>query len=169
MLKVNAANKLMIVAHPDDEIIFGAGTLLSESGWKVTCITNGNNPVRRMEFQKAMKLAGCDYEMWEYADQPYDNLDSEIEDRLEEILERPHLKVVTHNDYGEYRHRHHIQIHNIVNSILGSSFYVFCQGEPLPLSIWKRKLRLMACYKSQSDMCHRFLEWARREAITKMI
>lgn len=169
MLKVNHSNKLMIVAHPDDETIFGAATLLSEPSWKVVCVTNGKNSTRRAEFQTVMRLVGCEYEIWDYHDDPYTNLDPEIENRIDSILERPYLKVVTHNDYGEYRHRHHIQVHDIVNSIMGSDFYVFCENTPLPVPLWRRKLRLMACYKSQSDMCHRFLQRARREGITKMI
>jgi LmbE family N-acetylglucosaminyl deacetylase len=43
----NKTNKLMIVSHPDDEVIFGGSALLEEEGWRVVCLTNGNNPLRR--------------------------------------------------------------------------------------------------------------------------
>ena len=36
-------DKLMIVTHPDDELIFGGRLLLDKKGWKVVCITNGSD------------------------------------------------------------------------------------------------------------------------------
>jgi mannosyltransferase OCH1-like enzyme len=33
-------DKLMVVAHPDDELLFGGLAILREPGWKVICITN---------------------------------------------------------------------------------------------------------------------------------
>ena len=37
-------NKLMIVAHPDDETLFGGGELLKHKGeYKVICLDYGNH------------------------------------------------------------------------------------------------------------------------------
>ncbi|HDR7646817.1 TPA: PIG-L family deacetylase [Bacillus mycoides] len=36
-------DKLMIVAHPDDESIFWGAALINENGWKVICLTNGDH------------------------------------------------------------------------------------------------------------------------------
>ena len=48
-------NKLVITAHPDDETIF-AGKLLSEdNSWKVVCVTNGEDEIRKSEFESVMK------------------------------------------------------------------------------------------------------------------
>ena len=37
-------NKLMIVAHPDDETLFGGGELIKHKGeYKVVCLDYGNH------------------------------------------------------------------------------------------------------------------------------
>jgi LmbE family N-acetylglucosaminyl deacetylase len=68
----------MIVAHPDDETIFG-GRLLAERApdgrapaacWTVVSVTNGGTAARRAEFQRAVRAAGARFEMWDYADCP---------------------------------------------------------------------------------------------------
>ena len=43
----------MIVAHPDDETIWGGGHLLQDD-YLVICLTNGNNQIRAKEFEKVM-------------------------------------------------------------------------------------------------------------------
>ena len=45
---------LMIVAHPDDETIWG-GSHLINGNYTVLCITNGNNKKRKKEFMKVME------------------------------------------------------------------------------------------------------------------
>lgn len=45
---------LMIVAHPDDETIWG-GSHLINGNYTVLCITNGNNKKRKKEFMNVMK------------------------------------------------------------------------------------------------------------------
>jgi hypothetical protein len=62
------ATKLMIVAHPDDESLFGGEALTSSRGWLVVCVTNASNPTRRAEFVKAMSLAGADYLVLDHPD-----------------------------------------------------------------------------------------------------
>ena len=44
----------MIVAHPDDEMIWGGSHLL-EGNYLVVCLTNGNNSIRKKEFIKVME------------------------------------------------------------------------------------------------------------------
>ena len=47
----------MIVAHPDDETLWG-GAHIADGGYLVVCITNGNNPTRSAEFQSVMQASG---------------------------------------------------------------------------------------------------------------
>lgn len=61
-------DKLMVVAHPDDESIFGGAALLSEQGWKVICLTNGDNETRSNEFRNVMRRVGASFEIWNYPD-----------------------------------------------------------------------------------------------------
>lgn len=46
--------RLMIVAHPDDETIWGGKHLL-EGHYLVVCLTNGDNVKRKNEFMNIMK------------------------------------------------------------------------------------------------------------------
>ena len=47
-------DSLMVVAHPDDETIWGGNHLLNGK-YVVVCITNGNNRTRRKEFAAVIK------------------------------------------------------------------------------------------------------------------
>src|SRR6187399_1797175 len=61
-------DKLMIVAHPDDELIFGGAELVSKPGWKVVVVTNCTQgsanlftphmPDRNKEFSSIMNKLG---------------------------------------------------------------------------------------------------------------
>ena len=52
-LSLDGVNKLMIVAHPDDEFIWGGAHLLADD-WLVVVITNGDNKTRHPEFETMM-------------------------------------------------------------------------------------------------------------------
>ncbi|NDB84328.1 MAG: PIG-L family deacetylase, partial [Alphaproteobacteria bacterium] len=39
-------DKLLIIAHPDDEVLWGGMNLILQSGWFVICSTHLNDPVR---------------------------------------------------------------------------------------------------------------------------
>lgn len=56
-LQEKQADHLMIVAHPDDEILWGGDELRREN-YVVVCLTNGDNDVRRKEFFSVMKQSG---------------------------------------------------------------------------------------------------------------
>ena len=49
-LPLSNCTKLMVVAHPDVETLWG-GAHLTEGGWFVVCLTNGYNEVRKNEFE----------------------------------------------------------------------------------------------------------------------
>ena len=71
-------NNLLIVAHPDDETIFAGNSLLTYGFiHKVICVTNGDNTVRRSEFESVMKRVKVDYEIWNFHDEWKVDLDTE--------------------------------------------------------------------------------------------
>ena len=62
-------NKLLIVAHPDDESLFAGSLLMTQNNWKVICVTCGYDDIRKSEFKTAMKFANIkNFEIWEYED-----------------------------------------------------------------------------------------------------
>ena len=52
-------DKIMIVAHPDDEALFGGAELLTHpEEYKVVAVDEYHNEVRREEFRESMKFIG---------------------------------------------------------------------------------------------------------------
>jgi hypothetical protein len=54
-LKVKQYDKLMIVAHPDDETLWGGANLYRHK-YFIVCLTNGYNPIRANEFKKILNM-----------------------------------------------------------------------------------------------------------------
>ena len=56
-LDLEKYNKLMIVAHPDDELIWG-GVHLLEDDYLVVCITRGYDKTRKKVFEYVIEATG---------------------------------------------------------------------------------------------------------------
>jgi len=118
----STAKKVMFVAHPDDETLWGGNALYHEK-YLVVCITCGVDSRRVEEFRKVMALTNDDYIMLGYPDkiknvrndwekEPFwDDLNADIAKILK--LKDWDL-VVTHNPDGEYGHIHHKLTNKIV-------------------------------------------------------
>lgn len=159
------ATKLMIIAHPDDELIFGGIELMNYgSDYKVVCVTNPTNKDRILEFETVMeKLNICSWEILDYEDtlhptQTYDKLDDIINSR-------EWKKIVTHNPVGEYGHPQHKLIHDRVKNCLAETspstidnFYVFGKS-PVKINgyILNRKMDLLKLYKSEEEIINQIL------------
>lgn len=119
-IQQSTAAKLMIVAHPDDETLWG-GLHLIEGDYFVVCITNGNNSVRKEEFENILKESGNDGIILSYPDKVCGRRDSwekvraYIESDIEKIVKSKQWEVIaTHNPSGEYGHIHHKMTSTIV-------------------------------------------------------
>lgn len=125
-MSVNAidttAQKVMIVAHPDDETLWGSSALYHDK-YLVVCITCGERKDRVKEFEKVMLLTNDDYIMLGYPDlvkgkksdwsKEWDAINRDIQT----ILNAKNWDViVTHNPDGEYGHIHHKMTNKIVTS-----------------------------------------------------
>jgi LmbE family N-acetylglucosaminyl deacetylase len=103
---------LMIVAHPDDELLWGYGELKKSPGkWKVVSITNGDNQTRSNSFKKLMKQIGIgEYEIWSFKDTPsrkYAMPTVLKQTLIQLIMSKSWKKIITHNKEGEYGHVQH--------------------------------------------------------------
>jgi len=123
---IGASNctKLMIVAHPDDETLWGGAHLL-EGNYLVVCITNGNNKIRRQEFADVMDATNNVGLHLSYPDKEngvrsdWNSVIGLLEDDLRLILEYKNWElVVTHNPDGEYGHIHHQMTSAVVTEII---------------------------------------------------
>lgn len=106
-------DKLMIVAHPDDDMIWGGAHLL-EGGWFVVCLTHGDDSVRSDEFSRAVTESGNTPLILSYPDKvnfrrdDWSRVSDSIEADIETILKANEWQTVaTHNPQGEYGHIHH--------------------------------------------------------------
>lgn len=152
MFSKQLCNKLMIVAHPDDESIFGGGALISESGWKVICLTNRSNEIRSKEFQQAMKFVGASYEIWDYPDEYDGTFEEEVVKKdIERVFESGSFqRIVTHSLHGEYGHKQHKVLSRILHNMYPENLYVFdTSDEVLTTQILKKKRKLLSHYSSQ--------------------
>lgn len=106
-------DSLMVVAHPDDETIWGGEHLL-KGKYVVVCITNGNNRTRRKEFAAVMKQTNSIGLMLSFPDKTHgkrNNWEScreEIQQSIDTIVaQKDWATIATHNSKGEYGHIHH--------------------------------------------------------------
>ncbi len=133
-------NRLMIVAHPDDEAIFGASelTLAQERKglcWTVVCVTHPRkNAVRLVEFQKVMDRVDALGIVLTFIDGivPLQE-DPVLVGTLSAVTVSEWLRfiisgevgklmnwtrVVTHGPMGEYGHPQHVAVHRAVRYIM---------------------------------------------------
>jgi len=143
------AKKIMIVAHPDDETIFGFSELDGDSDWKIVCVAGDN---RENDFYKSMKFYGIkDYEIWDFHSSvteafPSDSLNRRIEDLIKSAQWN---KIVTHNPCGEYGHIQHTNVFDSVKKYC-DDFYVFCKSSlKLTPDQLRRKEEALKNYSSE--------------------
>lgn len=122
-LELDKYNNLMIVAHPDDETIWG-GAHLIEDDYLVVCLTNGRNKTRKNEFYKALAYSNDCAMIRNYPDKVYgirddwSNVENKIKEDIRTLLEyKKWDTVVTHNPEGEYGHQHHIYTNKYVTQV----------------------------------------------------
>ena len=148
----------MVVAHPDDESIFGGDLLLSEPGWDVVCVTGTSKPKRQRELEAAMKIAGASslicLDHIDSLTQPIDS--DQLQQELETIIdETSYKRVVTHNPEGEYFHPQHRAVYTALSNLIPESLYVFHRSDaPLPPKRLQAKQTLLRAYPSQAGIIH---------------
>jgi len=130
---------LMVVAHPDDEFIWGSD-LLDDCGfeWHVVCcstpggMTIDGRPiapsVRTHEFQESMQQHSIrSYEQWDFIDGKDMEWDErELRSRVLQTIKTkgPFCKVVTHNAAGEYGHPNHKACHRALRGVATHEFSI---------------------------------------------
>lgn len=176
-LNLDNVNKVMFIAHPDDETIWGGVHLLQED-YLVVCVTCGNNKTRVKEIQKTMDYSNDKLIMLGYPDKIWGKRSDwkyemkDIKKDIKKILKAKDWQlVVTHNPEGEYGHKHHKMTSNIVTEIYGKqeSLYYFgkyYQKQQLkkinkPSTLDKKLLKektktMLPIYKSQGFIKKKF-------------
>lgn len=178
VLDLERVNNLMIVAHPDDETIFGGEHLLKDN-YLVVCVTCVDEE-RIKEFEKVMAKSGNEYIILGYPDKTNGEKDDwvtsyeGIKSDLSEIIDYKDWKtIVTHNPDGEYGHIHHKMLSKIVTSIANKNkiyyFNHYYTDEELDKmnveesEYFSGKLELFKIYKSQSAIVENHYKNSRNE------
>ncbi len=106
----------VIVAHPDDEVLWAGGTILSHRSWKcvIVCLCRKHDPDRAPRFQESLLRLHATGSMGDLDDGPEQapQRPEEIERLLLDLLpDQKYDLVMTHHPSGEYtRHRRHEEI-----------------------------------------------------------
>lgn len=176
-VNVKDINKLMIVAHPDDELLWGGGALIKDD-YLVLCVTCGKNIIRNFEFIRVMDSTNDKYIMLGYPDRnkrkktkwlrQYTNIERDI---VSVLNLKKWEKIVTHNPNGEYGHFQHIIISKIVTNNVKDKdkLYYFNKyitkrnlrnysNELIELesSVVSKKKKILGFYASQKFYQHKF-------------
>ena len=122
------ADSLMIVAHPDDETIWG-GNHLKNGRYLVVCLTNGDNEIRSQEFHNVIGKTNNQGVILKFPDKTngkrdtwntcYKTIDKEIK-RI--IKVKKWKEVITHNPAGEYGHQHHKMTSTMVTTVMKENY-----------------------------------------------
>lgn len=169
--KLYNVDKLLLVAHPDDESIFAGNLLLNERGWEVICLTNKQNKVRSLEFKKAMDFCNInDYYIFNYADTLNATFPDSTIDNIQHIVNNNNYKkILSHNDLGEYGHSLHISLNKILKQIkTNAEKYVFDDTGNIYDETYFYKNKLLSIYESQQTDLPGFNQYLKGESYKKM-
>lgn len=110
----------IIVAHPDDEILWCGGTIINHPEWQcfVVCLCRKNDPDRAPRFYNVLKSIKANGIMGDLDDGP-DQIplaEDVVKRAIQVLLPADDFGlVITHSPAGEYtRHRRHEEIGNAV-------------------------------------------------------
>ena len=106
----------VVVAHPDDEILWTGGQILAHPDWNwfIASLCRGDDPDRAPRFERVLEQMGAEGGMGRLDDGPTQEplTDGEVENAILSLMPRkPHDVVFTHGPKGEYtRHRRHEEV-----------------------------------------------------------
>ena len=110
----------IIVAHPDDEILWAGGTILNNPHWNLFIISlcRKNDEDRSSKFYKVLKILNSQGIMGNLDDEPEQKpLDTtEVEHHILDLLPEKHYDlIITHSPRGEYtKHLRHEEVSKAV-------------------------------------------------------
>lgn len=109
---------LVVVAHPDDEVIWMGGALLrNKNNWDITIISlcRKNDKDREPRFRKVSKILGSNSFINDIDDEKLMPIEiKKIIKVLKKYADRNYDYIFTHGKNGEYGHIRHKEVHKSV-------------------------------------------------------
>lgn len=165
-------NVAVVVAHPDDEMLWAGGTILAHRAWRwfVASLCRGRDPDRAPKFHRVLEYLGARGTMGDLEDGP-DQTPlrlQEVQDIVVSLLPARRFDLIlTHAPQGEYtRHRRHEEVSRAVlalwakEMVQADSLWMFAyedgggkypprarasahRQETLPETLWQEKRRVI--------------------------
>lgn len=157
-------NILMIVAHPDDETLFGYDYIYKNNSIIIICLTNEDNYIRHNEFINVIKFNKCSRGIiLNNIDTPHDKT-HKFELDIEKLNINMNLidLIVSHGPDGEYGHIQHIAAHNL-SKILADKYnkqFMYFERKKISKKMYYKRKKTLLFYKSQKksiDKHYKFL------------
>eukprot|EP00668_Euglena_longa_P012751 GGOE01015233.1.p1 GENE.GGOE01015233.1~~GGOE01015233.1.p1 ORF type:complete len:496 (+),score=115.24 GGOE01015233.1:27-1514(+) len=174
--KDHVAPSLMVVAHADDEALFGGDSLILHGPWHLLCATcaerqgNGHaaqmysyNRWREAEFRRLARMVGaaaymCNYSSWGPSGDPFTRglLRGFENDVSEHLARRGWRQIVTHYGEGPTQHVQHEEVWQTVQAAWNKHrrpcpLFGFAHSPTDDLALTMEHLRLLSAYPSQSS------------------
>ncbi len=156
--------RLLLVAHPDDEVLWFGGRVLSFPGdWTIICCSiPRSDPIRAYKFFDACQVLGAAGRLLPFTEP---DINAEFTN-LDAIDLSSYDEITTHNDVGEYGHRHHIALNRFVAERCPDKMVTDCYGKPnagrrllLDDSLIKQKMAALTCYDHVSKHDKKKPKW----------
>jgi LmbE family N-acetylglucosaminyl deacetylase len=156
---LNPLNVLMLIAHPDDDIIFGARDLILNNS-TVVCFTRCG-ALRIQEFKESMRLThSIGFTMtlppgkmnWPHLS------NQDLSDMVKKYIKDMKFNIiVSHGPDGEYGHIQHKRVYEVASHMakeLSIPFFTFRErfSEDIDRHIKNMKNKVYAVYKSQTEV-----------------
>jgi len=129
---MNKNYSLIIIAHPDDEVLWAGNIIENKSNVFVLCLTNRKNKRRARQFKRILRIYGIKGEILDFPDEPLTHYPRSLLEELENVLRRyinseNIAEVITHNPDGEYGHELHKLLSKLSKKIIndGSKLFYF--------------------------------------------